>query len=412
MAYFYRKSHAIDPLLNYAMCPDTNLITPQSREGSSDQHRWQQFSVLPDRWKNNAFGGQGSACMLYIDLNDRRGNEGRFVSVMDSVGATAAVKRGSHNGWSAPGTTDINGLDVRTDMTVAVSNKNSQPGTTWDMYGVKASESLTTSAGAPGARLANRAGMGFAVNKEARSGPTPDMLRAYYRVVAILSGDLNSGILGPFTNRSQNDIALLNDYLTQSAGSAQPRGIFVQGDGFGQSEKAAGGIDPTHTQFMTDKLGVVFRNPSYQSLSGNTNDCADVLTTTALTPALDVYGVANQCTWSNDVYTRNPAISESAEGAFYENVGLSGPYVSDVVKPATALRNWVAVTSGYEIEHLYSRYCDTDNGRLAYYYYMLNKVFGGICQITGAPAATLDTPQGSPRLHQLHEDRQLDHEAG
>jgi hypothetical protein len=395
VAYFYRKSHAIDPLVRFAMCPDTNLITPQSREGSSDQHRWQEFSVLPDRWKNNAFGGQGSACMLYIDLNDRRGNEGRFVSVMDSVGATAVAKRGAHNGWSAPGTTDINGLDVRDDMSVAVSNKNSQPGTTWDMYGVKASESLTTSAGAPGARLANRSNMGFAVGKEARSGPTPDMLRAYYRVVAILSGDLNSGILGPFTNRSQNDIALLNDYLTQSAGSAQPRGIFIQGDGFGQSEKAAGGIDPTHIQFMTDKLGVVFRNPSYQSLSGNTNDCADVLTTTALTPALDVYGVANQCTWSNDVYTRNPAISESAEGAFYENVGLSGPYVSDVVKPATALRNWVAVTSGYEIEHLYSRYCDTDNGRLAYYYYMLNKVFGGICQITGAPTATLDTPQGN-----------------
>ena len=393
VAYFYRKSHSIDPFVRFAMCPDTNFITPQNGEGSTDQHRWQQFSVLPDRWKNNAFGGAGSACMLYIDLNDRRGNEGRFVSVMDSIGATAAVKRGSHNGWTAPGTTNITSLDVRTNMSVAVSNKNSQPGTTWDMYGVKASESLTTSAGAPGARLANRAGMGFAAGKEAKSGPTPDMLRAYYRMVAILSGDLVSGVLGPFTNRSQNDIALLNDYLTQSVGSAQPRGIFIQGDGFGQSEKAAGGVDPAHTQFLTDKLGVVFRNPSYQSLSGNTNGCADVLTTTNLTAASDIYGVANQCTWSNDVYNRNPAISEAAEGAYYENAGLSGPYVSDVVKPATALRNWVAVTSGYEIEHLFSRYCDTDNGRLAYYYYMLNKVFGGICQLSGAP--NLDTPQGS-----------------
>jgi hypothetical protein len=311
---------------------------------------------------------------------------------MDSVGATAAVKRGAHNGWTAPGTTDIT---VTANVpSVRVSNQNSQPGTTWDMYGVKASESLTTSAGAPGARLANRAGLGFAAGREAKSGPTPDMLRTYYRVVAILSGDLNSGVLGPFVNRSQNDIALLNDYLTQSAGSAQPRGIFIQGDGFGQSEKATGGIDPSHTQFLTDKLGVVFRSPSYQSLAGNLNDCADLLTTTSLTPALDVYGVANACTYSNDVYTRNPAITESAEGAFYENVGLSGPYVADVVKPATATRNWVAVTSGYEIEHLFGRYCDTDNGRLAYYYYMLNKVFGGICQITGSPAQTLDTPQG------------------
>ena len=395
VAYFYRKSHAIDPFVRFAMCPDTNFITPQNGEGSSDQHRWQQFSVLPDRWKNNAFGGAGSACMLYIDLNDRRGNEGRFVSVMDSIGATQAVKRGSHNGWTAPGTTVITSLDVRTNMSVAVSNKNSQPGTTWDMYGVKASESLTTSAGGIGNRLANRAGMGFAAGKEARSGPTPDVLRAYYRMVAILSGDLLSGVLGPFANRSQNDIALLNDYLTQSSGSAQPRGIFIQGDGFGQSEKATGGIDPSHTQFMTDKLGLVFRNPSYQSISGNTNGCADILTTTNLTSSADIYGVANSCTWSNDVYNRNPAIAESAEGAYYENAGLSGPYVSDVVKPATALRNWVAVTSGYNVLHLFSRYCDTDNGRLAYYYYMLNKVFGGICQITGAPAATLDTPQGN-----------------
>jgi len=392
--YFFRKSHAIDPFVRFAMMPDTNFITPQNGEGSTDQHRWQQFSVLPDRWKASAFGGEGRACMLYIDLNDRRGNEGRFVSTMDSIGATTAAKRGSHNGWTAAGTTLIGGLDVRTDASVRVSNKNSQPGSTWDMYGVKASESLTTSAGAPGSRLANRTGLALAAGRESKQGPTPEMLRAYYRVVAVLSGDLSSGVLGPFTNRSQNDIALFNDYLTAAGGSAQPRGIFVQGDGFGQSEKAAGGIDASHTLFYTDKLGANFRNASYQSLSGNTNDCADLLTTTNLTTNADVYGVSNFCTWSNDVWQRNPAISEAVDAAFYENVGLNGPYVSDVVKPATVLRNWVAGTAGYEIEHLYSRYCDTNNGRLAYYYYMLNKVFGGVCTLTGAPGATLDTPQG------------------
>jgi len=396
--YFFRKSHAADPNLNYSMVPDTNRITPQAQESSTDQHRWQQFGVLPDRWKNNAFGGAGSACMLYIDLNDRRGNEGRFVATMDSVAATAAVKRGAHNGWSAPGTTDITttpgGWNAQTSVGV-VANKNSQPGSTWDMYGVKASESLTTSAGAPGSRLANRSSMGFAAGKESKAGPTPEMLRAYYRVVAILSGDLNSGVLGPFVNRSQNDIALLSDYLTAAAGLAQPRGLFIQGDGFGQSEKATGGIDPQHVTFMTDKLGVVFRSPSYQSLAGNLDNCADLLTTTNLTASADVYGVSNLCTFSNDVYNRNPALAEAQEGAFYENVGLNGPYVADVVKTAVPLRNWVAVTSGYEIEHLYGRYCDTDNGRLAYYYYMLNKVFGGICQITGTANLTLDTPQGN-----------------
>jgi len=333
--------------------------------------------------------------MLYIDLDDRRGDEGRFVAVMDSVAGTAAAKYGAHNGWHAAGTTDINGLDIRTDASVVVANKNSQPGTTWDMYGVKASESLTTSAGAPGSRLANRASMGFAANKYSVAGPTPEMLRAYYRVVAILSGDLNSGVLGPFVNRSQNDVALLNDYLTAAAGLPQPRGIFIQGDGFGQSEKATGGIDPNHTTFLTDKLGVVFRSPSYQSLAGNLNDCADILTTTAMTPSNDVYGVANTCTFSNDVYNRNPALAEAVEGTFYENVGLNGPYVADVVKTAVPLRNWVAVTSGFDLRHLFGRYCDTDNGRLAYYYYMLNHVFASVCQLTGPAALTLDTPQSN-----------------
>jgi hypothetical protein len=84
--YFYTRSHAADPNLSDVMCPDTNFITPQPREGpSTDQHRWQQFGVLPDRWKNAAFGGSGSACMLYVDWNDRRGNEGRFVAVADTL---------------------------------------------------------------------------------------------------------------------------------------------------------------------------------------------------------------------------------------------------------------------------------------------------------------------------------------
>jgi len=387
--YFYRKSHAIDPFLNIAMCPDTNVITPQSREGSTDRHRWQQFSVLPDRWKNGAFGGAGAACMLYVDLNDRRGNEGVFVSVMDSIGGTSVAKWGAHNGWHAAGGQDI---VTPADPATFVANRNSQPGTTWDLYGVKASESLTTSAGQLGSRLANRANMGFAVGRESRTGPTPEMLRAYYRVVAILSGDLNSGILGPFVNRSQDDIALLDDFLTAPGGTPQPRGIFIQGDGFGQSEKASGGSVASHATFLTDRLGIVYRNPSYQAISGNLNDCADVLTTTNLTPSADIYGVANACTWSNDVYHRNPALAEAVEGAFYENVGLNGPYVSDVVKTAVPIRNWVAVTSGYEIEHLLTRYCESDTGRLQYYFYMLNKVFGSICTLTGAPPI-LDTPQ-------------------
>jgi hypothetical protein len=400
--YFYRKSHALDPFLNQVMCPDTNFITPQTGEGSFDAHRWQQFGVLPDRWKNAAFGGAGSACMLYVDWNDRRGNEQAFVSALDWIGATAVVKRGAHNGWFDAGAADVDGLDVRTNMSVAVSNKNSQPGTTWDMYGVKAAEALETSAAPLGNRLANRSSMGFAAGRESRQGPTREMLRAYYRFVAILSGDIDAGILGPFVNRSQNDIALLNDYLTAAGGTPQPRGIFVQGDGFGVSERSTAGIDPIHTTFLTDKLGVVFRSTSYQSLSGNLNDLVDVLTTNALTNIADVYRIENQCTFSNDVYNRNPALAETTEGAVYKNEGLNGPYVSDVVKTAVPLRNWIAVTSGYDIEHVFGRDCERAMNR-RWYYYAFNKVFSIACQITAVQPGSgyggcLDVPGSGSAL--------------
>src|SRR5262249_23493651 len=139
--YFFRKS-LITPHtgITFAMAPDTGVITPQLDEGNTDQHRWSTFAILPDRWKDSAFSGPGNACMLYIDWNDRRGNEGRFVSVMDSIGGTQAKKFSAHNGWHAKPTDDI--TDPAVVPTVS-TYLNSQPGGTWDMFQVKASESLT-----------------------------------------------------------------------------------------------------------------------------------------------------------------------------------------------------------------------------------------------------------------------------
>src|SRR5262249_20244378 len=133
-------------------CPDTNTVSPQISEGSTDGHRWQEFSVLPDMWKKGAYGGLGQACILLVDLNDRRGDERVWVSIADSIGATRVEKRGAHNGWHAPG----NGADVN-DPAGFVRNLNSQPGTTWDMFGVKASESLNAKAASIGADLSNHA---------------------------------------------------------------------------------------------------------------------------------------------------------------------------------------------------------------------------------------------------------------
>ncbi|MBI5169986.1 MAG: hypothetical protein HZA61_10895, partial [Candidatus Eisenbacteria bacterium] len=381
--YFFRKSQSLG-IGTAVLAPDTNTVSPQNSEGSTDGHRWQQFGVLPDRWKN--FTAAGAACMLFVDNCDRRGNERVWVSVMDSIGGTQVSKWGAHNGWHQAGSASIN------DPAGFVS-RNQQPGTTWDLYGVKASESLTTQAHALGSRYSNRASMGLLTGKEVRTGPTKEMLRQFYRVVVLATGDLNSGVLGPFTNRSQNDIELLGDYLLNSGGTAQPRGLFVSGDGFAQSEVQSGGIDPAHTAFLSTKLGLSLRNGSYQSVSGNTNDCADLVTTSLISTNGDVYGVGNSCLWSNDLLQRNPAITEASEASFYEQAGVNGPYTASVYKPSTGVRPWIAMTEGWDLEHLFGRYCETSYGRLAYYWNALNNLFGSICSSGGEPAGLLDVPR-------------------
>jgi len=379
------------------MTPDTNFITPQPNEndvgGSFDMHRWQQFSVLPDRWKGEKYGGAGKACLLYVDWCDRRGVEGRFVSILDTIGMTGTVKLGAHNGWHAPGTTSIVNLDVRTNPSVAVG-LNAQPGFSWDMYGVKGGESPTMSAGQIGSRLANRSGMGYAAGRESRQGPTAEMLRTYYRMVAILTGDLSAEIFGPLADRSQDDISLLTNFLTSALSPLPPPELLVQGSGFVQSETASGAAHPAHTQFLRDRLGVMLGDPSYPVLSGNTNACVDLHTTTSLAFQHDIYGAPNPGGNSaNDVLQRNPAMTEAVEGSYYEPIGPNTPYVAEVVWRGSALRNWTALTSGYDATSLDARYCNTDGGRHAYYYYMLNQVFP-YC----VPYLSIDVPNAGRRL--------------
>ncbi len=382
--YFYRYSNIATPG-TFAIVPDTAAIWPQASEGSTDAHRWQQFGVLPDRWKDASFGGQGMACMLYVDNNDRRGNERVFVSVMDSIGGTASAKYGAHNGWHAAGTDDI------TDPLVVPSvstQRNSQPGTIWDMYGVKAAESLTTGAGSLGSRLSLRTAGTLLDGKWSRSGPTPQMLRTYYRMISFLSGDLNSGILGPIINRSQDEVTLLNDYLTAAGGTAQPRGLYIGGDGFVYSETQTGNTFPAHLQFLTDKLGLELRNNNYTSVSGNLASCIDLITTATTNPRGDVYAIGNTCLWSNDVLQRSTSAAggDAVEANFYENAGGVGPYAASVYHQPISPRVWTTLTDGWDIEHIYGRYCSSDAGRLAYYYNMFTTAFAGLnCNLTAGP---------------------------
>ena len=175
--------------------------------------------------------GRGDACMLYVDQDDRRGNERVWVGVADSIGATRSEKYGAHNGWHAPGDGDVN------DPVNFVRKHIGMPGTSWDMLGVKASESLNTNTGSIGSRggasaLSRSDPSNTQINgKSSRIGPSETMLNAYYKIMLMLTGDLNSGIFGPFTNKSQNDIKIMQDFLLSGSMTTTDRGFFGEGDG-------------------------------------------------------------------------------------------------------------------------------------------------------------------------------------
>jgi hypothetical protein len=384
--YFFRREDTggsggpCEGAPNACFAPDTNTVFPQPSEGSTDSHRWQEFSVLPDAWKKTAYGGLGQACMLYVDLNDRRGNERVWVSIADSIGSTSILKYGAHNGWHAPGT----GTAAVNLTSSFVRNKNEQPGTTWDMFGVKASESLNSKAGTIGVWNSNHAASNVD-QKWSYLGPSIGMLEAYYKVLLILSGDLNSAVLGPSNDFGANDCKMIQDFLAGGI-SGDPRGVFIEGDGFVESVGTL-----TMQNLMVDWFKVDLRDPSYGVLSKNTDQCADLVTSAPIS-AIDVYGVRNGCTFTDDVLLVQPG---GAEASHYSPRGVAtAPVVSGVYHAVTGSEFYYSLVDGWDIENLRSRFCDRSNGRLAYYYNSLTNIFGLICTLAGSAGPVTDVPQG------------------
>jgi hypothetical protein len=410
--YFFRAQNdggTGDPINNpefvprnddaFAMCPETTFVSPQATEGpSTDGHRWQEFSVLPDRWKDpllgdrddagNPYGGL-MACMLYVDYSDRRGSERAWVSVADSMGWTSIAKRGGHNGWKANGG-QPNALTTATGEPIDVSNTSvarvthgGQAGSMWDMYGVKASESLTTSAGSLGGRQGPQ-GTGLCTGKDGKNAPTSEMLRTYYKVLLILTGDLNSGILGPFGDRGANDLDLLNKFMLVGLGNPpEKKVVLIGGDGFVESE-----WNSSHDGWLADRFGVAPKynttaDPqfSYKAWSGNNAQYADLI---AAGPIVgDVYSLGNSCLWTNDVLDlvangTNPQVS-----AYYQNTGPGnhGPYIAGVYTPIQTGKFYESFVDGWNLTHLLSPGDYTSLGRIYYYLKVASQIGGyaGVC---------------------------------
>ena len=287
------------------------------------------------------------ACMLYADYNDRRGDELVWVSVMDSIGGTRAAKWGAHNGWHAAPGVRLNGVTNPNLQAQAFVYKNAQPGTLWDMYAARATESQSSVGGRLGGRL-GLLGTDLLAGKDAQVAPTPAMLTQYYSAIALLSGDLNSSVLGPVTDMPEDDLAMLQNYLTTGTGRvSKPRGLFIAGHGFAESEA----LDPAHAYVHGDPARY---EPGQLELRGAGEQHVVAARTSPARRSSrrrDIYGVGLSCFYTDDVIAYNPAKLGAQNVSFYENTG-AGPYAASVYHaktPANDPENFVSLVDGFDI---------------------------------------------------------------
>jgi hypothetical protein len=214
------------------------------------------------------------------------------------------------------------------------------------------------------------------------------MLEAYYSVLLVLSGDLNSAVLGPFNDQGNNDVKMLQDFMLGATSGAN-RGVFIEGDGFVE----AGTSTASNASLLNNFLYVSLRDPSYLLLSGNPAGCVDLVAQTPITASGDIYGVRNGCLFTDDVLDVG---TRSVPASLYSPAGnATAPVISGVFHDVNAVNGeyWKSLVDGWDIENLRSRFCDGSYGRLAYYYNALTNIFGSICTLTGGPLGTTDVPQ-------------------
>ena len=386
--YFFRVSAIAGGPVDLA--PDTNRIVPQAMEGSYDGHRWQEFSVLPDRWKDPAFGANspGMACMLVVDLGDRRGDELSWAAIADSIGMTGFARRGAATGWWAPAGIELLGTDFGSNDALAIRPHLGQAGTLWDIYQVKAGESAEP-AGRLGSRLAYEGQPDLTTGKHSTQGPTPEMLNYYYRTLVILAGDLGAGTLGPIVDQTDDDFTIISQFLS-STSSPLPRGVIVAGRNIVEGQAA------DNSSLFPSLFGATLRSASYREFAGNMAPSAAL----TIVPPLGGfgYGVFNDCLIDDDVLDVSGGVAGAHGAAFYENVGPQGPYVASVHAPASGAHPSPTLVNGWAIgDQGVFGYPMALWGKRLFWFSALQGVFAGLnCQPLGTPVAVGDTPGSGP----------------
>ncbi len=389
--YFFRKQR-VDGVGGFSMSPDTTNIAPQLGNYDFDGGRWLAFSVLPDRWKGSEFGGPGMACVLVIDNDDARGSGRVWASIADSLGLTAPAQWGGHDGWHAAGAGF--GLYAPNNPAIAqayVHGRNQQPGTSWDLYNVR----VTGFNGYGASNIANRydpSAVGLVRTAAPALGPRTEWLRAYYRGIIWLAGaDSGAVAAGYALGELDRATEMMADFLANPVGTAQPRSLLVQGDGFAVMSAATGGAATT---FLANDLFASSRRASYTNLVPDQMLMPDLVCATSLVPDGTIFGIGNTCHTNNAVL--DIASPEGTAVAWYQPVGPAAPYVAAVEHVPTVAHNWHTLLLGWDIDRTFSRHGATSNGRLAFYQNALTRVFGDL-GCTWSPATGVDPGEHAPQ---------------
>jgi hypothetical protein len=387
--YFFRKE---DGGVFKGNLPDTNVVFPQVGEASLDAHRWQEFSVLPDRWKDTAYRhpvtgsfGPGLPCMLVVDAADGFGDERVWVSVADTTGATAPSRFGAHNGWHAAGGQDLN------DPAARVAAHLGQAGTTWDLFQIRGFGSERS--GNIGSRNSYRSPNAGMDNKWSRQGPTLGMLNAYYRTMLLLTGPMENSILGPFADQSSDDVGLIESWLGAGSTVTPNRGFIAMGDGFATSLRSGG---TAQQGFASNFLGSDERDRDYLSFSANLALAVDLTPSGPLAAANQNFGLRNRCLWTHDVLSIGAGLPALTGTSARYPVGnpLNAPYEASLLKSHSAASPFIALTDGWDITNLTSP-ANIPNtlGRSRYFYWLSSLIFNGACPFGTAPLVAVGVPE-------------------
>lgn len=410
--YFYRLAENGSTAFA-GMMPDTTVVYPQLPERNNDSHRWQEFSALPDRWKTANYIHPvlgtitaGPACLLVVDSQDANtGDEGPWVGVADTIGSTKQDKWGAHNGWHAKG----NGANVNVPAnnitndgvtTGFIARHGGHPGTTWDMYQIKAAESGAP-AGSFGQRYSYDDGAGVnpqLYNREAAIGPSDKQIQFFYKSILWLTGGLSGQLLGPYPERTAKDTDFIQRWLTSGSTVTPERWWISMGSGFVENNELAATVSPgalTPEDLMHNYFGCKLNNAGYRNVGSTASLVAlrprrSRLLYDAFSPN-KAWSVANLCTHTNDVIGNVGTMPEAEEVAWY---GDDSTHCAVFYKAFDSNRPWIALTNGFIIGELYNKGGVDSKGRSAFFLEVLTKLFAGqnACKPAGSPIVGLDVP--------------------